>query len=478
MKIGRNQKCPCGSGKKYKHCCAKPEPSFDPVIAATELSLRDRNIILFNEIFDIFKINEGIDWSDIQSTISDDQIRHMYQIVADLWHYKTDIGSLLPKPDNKLRALYQGDIAPELLVRNVFRFSLYADEILVVSPFLNPWGIREEYNPIDNPAQHKVDALKLVFFAIQMAPWIDAGLVNLIPDPSDYDHQLKIRTWKMAEQRIKKDMPTDEDMAPELNRTEEELRSILLASPNEYLIRKMRQYNSDVSEKEIKGALEYVDQLREQSLFMPMQTLDMMGPQLLSLRLGVNLEMALYLCQSTGAFPYTNVKYRWKELQSVKESLPTDAEIWTPLTKAFSDLDFRFLDNINTSFACNMRKENRLEGFRTFLRRMWSTLNNEDDLTKLQSKSRDFADELSDEYHKAKAEWDKIDTDLIKWLGGTISTGIGASGLGAIIDGKLGIAAGASFAIKAVTELVAAKRNRRSFREKVPMSVFIDLNGK
>ena len=21
MKIGRNQPCPCGSGKKYKHCC-------------------------------------------------------------------------------------------------------------------------------------------------------------------------------------------------------------------------------------------------------------------------------------------------------------------------------------------------------------------------------------------------------------------------------------------------------------------------
>lgn len=22
-KIGRNEKCPCGSGKKYKHCCLK-----------------------------------------------------------------------------------------------------------------------------------------------------------------------------------------------------------------------------------------------------------------------------------------------------------------------------------------------------------------------------------------------------------------------------------------------------------------------
>ena len=21
QKVGRNEKCPCGSGKKYKHCC-------------------------------------------------------------------------------------------------------------------------------------------------------------------------------------------------------------------------------------------------------------------------------------------------------------------------------------------------------------------------------------------------------------------------------------------------------------------------
>jgi preprotein translocase subunit SecA len=24
-KVGRNQPCPCGSGKKYKHCCGKIE---------------------------------------------------------------------------------------------------------------------------------------------------------------------------------------------------------------------------------------------------------------------------------------------------------------------------------------------------------------------------------------------------------------------------------------------------------------------
>ena len=29
-KIGRNDACPCGSGKKYKHCCDKPAAPTAP----------------------------------------------------------------------------------------------------------------------------------------------------------------------------------------------------------------------------------------------------------------------------------------------------------------------------------------------------------------------------------------------------------------------------------------------------------------
>jgi hypothetical protein len=38
MKVGRNDPCPCGSGKKYKHCCyAKDSVKHDdPVVEAAE----------------------------------------------------------------------------------------------------------------------------------------------------------------------------------------------------------------------------------------------------------------------------------------------------------------------------------------------------------------------------------------------------------------------------------------------------------
>jgi hypothetical protein len=35
----------------------------------------------------------------------------------------------------------------------------------------------------------------------------------------------------------------------------------------------------------------------------------------------------------------------------------------------------------------------------------------------MDSMARDFRDELKDEYQKARAEWQQIDTDLLKWFG-------------------------------------------------------------
>ena len=42
MKIGRNDPCPCGSGKKYKHCCyAKDSVKHEPEAVAEEQTLNE-----------------------------------------------------------------------------------------------------------------------------------------------------------------------------------------------------------------------------------------------------------------------------------------------------------------------------------------------------------------------------------------------------------------------------------------------------
>jgi hypothetical protein len=86
--------------------------------------------------------------------------------------------------------------------------------------------------------------------------------------------------------------------------------------------------------------------------------------QMISVRSGVNLETALLICSVTGAFPYTNMHFKWRELMEAREQMSETARVWSPLTKAFQTLEFRFLDNVDPRFAQSLREDGRLEGFR------------------------------------------------------------------------------------------------------------------
>jgi hypothetical protein len=92
---------------------------------------------------------------------------------------------------------------------------------------------------------------------------------------------------------------------------------------------------------------------------------DKVGGQLLVGRSGVNTEMSLYISEITGAFPYTSLQMKWRDLLSMGKELSETAKVWSPLTKAFQDVEFKFLNNVDSRFACGLRTDGRLE--------MWSS---------------------------------------------------------------------------------------------------------
>ena len=145
-------------------------------------------------------------------------------------------------------------------------------------------------------------------------------------------------------------------------------------------------------------------------------------------RTGANLEMGMYICQAIGAFPYTNLKFRWNEILSAGGKLDSTAQLWSPLTNAFQQLKFKFLDKVDPRFACSIRQDGRLEGFRSYLRRLWAVVGGEADPSRCDVLARDFGDELTQAFNEAKAEWDAIDRELLKWgvptIGGAIATGL------------------------------------------------------
>ncbi len=140
----------------------------------------------------------------------------------------------------------------------------------------------------------------------------------------------------------------------------------------------------------------------------------------------------------------------------------------SPPRDAFQQLKFKFLDKVDSKFACSIRQEGRLEGFRSFMRHLWNTVGGEPDPSRSEVLARDFRDELTQAFNNAQADWDAIDRELLKWavptLGGAIATGAFSLALPV-----------AGFAVAGVGEIIQAEMKRREFRRKVPMSVFIDL---
>jgi hypothetical protein len=194
--------------------------------------------------------------------------------------------------------------------------------------------------------------------------------------------------------------------------------------------------------------------------------------QLVPLRAGTNLETALMICSVTGAFPYTNMHTKWQEIIEAREQLSETARVWSPLTKAFQGLEFRFLNNVDTRFAQNVREDGRLESFRALLRRIGNDATEITDFASLDTYVRDCKDALAGEYQKAQAEWDKIDESFLKWAG--------TGGIAAFVTGHLlpDVSSLSAATLATLGQLFLRYFRRQQVRKANPMSVFIDLSRK
>ena len=102
--------------------------------------------------------------------------------------------------------------APEVIIQNVCRFGLYADEIFLVDPFDNPNIIGEDSNPVLYPEEWIEETLRMLYQLMAMAPWVDKGFVTFIPNPGEFDRSLLLDTVKLAEKRLRENPITAQDV--------------------------------------------------------------------------------------------------------------------------------------------------------------------------------------------------------------------------------------------------------------------------
>lgn len=403
--------------------------------------------------------------------------RHQAQNLSRQRQGVLSVHRLLPEPGSALRALYLGEYAPEVIIQNVCRFGLYSDEIILINPFDNPNLIAEKFNPLVHPEEWIEETLKVLYQLMAMAPWVEKGFVTFIPNPGDFDRPLLMKTAQLAEQRTKGTPVTDRDVDESI--LKQHMMRKLLACPPDYIADTYREMKPAATDEEVAGLIDYVESERKRDPFLMDGTMDKLPAQFMTTRSGASLEMGMYICQAIGAFPYTNYRYRWNEILGAREQFDSTMETWTPLTKAFQNLDFKFLDSVDPNFALEMRTEQRLGGFRSYLRKVWNAVEGSPDPANADALARDFSDELTQSYQDAKKESSEIDIDLLKWVGGGgVIAGAGAAA-SALTTGGLSLALPtAGFVINSVAQLLQSTMKRRNFRKTVPMSAFIDLERK
>tara|TARA_R110002020_G_scaffold133617_17_gene298140 strand:+ start:1358 stop:3841 length:2484 start_codon:yes stop_codon:yes gene_type:complete len=307
--------CGCGSGKPFKECCKSKPEALRP--AWNEKSIRERNLMLQNAIVNVLELESGKDWVQIRRELTDEKIGKIYELYEGLWPLETDLLALLPKPDGEARAVYTGSIHPSSFTDFALAAHLYFGELIVAHPFVHPGIMRKEMSQTGNPKFYRQEFLKTILFFLNVMPLVELGLINLIPDPCDFDFHLREQMMSMARARDPRFDPKDDRRLQET--LEEDIRRGIMLMPPDAMRRQLRKLKPELSEGEVEAVMRASVRMREDDPLSVLQEGSFEGGkgggQMNMFKLVPNFEMTMYLAQAMGACIVTDSLFRWSEIQ-------------------------------------------------------------------------------------------------------------------------------------------------------------------
>ncbi len=309
-------------------------------------SIRQRNLMLFNAIENVLKLEPGKDWVRVRRDLTDEQISMVYSLYEGLWPRETDILQLLPKPDANARAIYTGPIHPNAIRDFALGASIYFGELIIQHPFLHAGTIKKECSPVENPRAYREEFLKSVIFFLTVFPMVAAGLVNLIPDPCDFDVYLREQMMQMARARSV-GMTADLSKEPRIKRLmEDDRKRFLMSLPRDALRSQLSRASPELDEAKLDETLRYVERIKEDDLLAVLQEDSYAGGekggQYNLMKLAPNFEMAMYLAQAMGACIVTDSAFRWRE---IKKAAGTPYPGLASLARNIQSAEFAFPQN-------------------------------------------------------------------------------------------------------------------------------------
>jgi hypothetical protein len=359
--------CSCGSARLYGACCRELLP--EDRMPSDVYSIRERNLMFIRAVEDILGMNEKKNWNDIRRELSDDQVKRIHIAYASLWPKDTDIVSLLPRPDNRIfRALYVGLVDARTIGISVIAWLRFFDEIYLLNPFVNGLAMRPEYSPIEAPSKYKEQTLKNVALLFSLAPYIQAGIVHLIPDLMELNTSLRNMISNIAQEKRQTMRLSSEDLDLARRLGEDDFKRTIGRLPDAKLRALFRRHDPGLSVQRLDQLVKCFRAQHEEdplALLQPFVPGEAGGQVQISR--GINFELAMFLAQLVGAAIYTSQIMTKKDLNSaagVNDPHVSTGEIHVPLAlKVYSEAS----DVFRTRDSASMRE------FRIALRALWNS---------------------------------------------------------------------------------------------------------
>jgi hypothetical protein len=291
--------------------------------------VRGRNLAFIDKIAEMFLLDSHSQrktLTEYKKAFTATAVRELNEEIARLWPRNTNISRLLQSSRADVSGLYVGDYAPEQLLHAMVRHSIYATKLLIVDPFIHPLSVRDEFSPILNPDQYRSQTLRNANLWFALAPWIEAGLIEVIRTPADFDSRLLWESMKEQEAKFAASaelqkasrISVDEMMAR--HREEWNFRDLVLARPDASLINfldDIAQAEGDVSKEDL---LAFVQQLREEDPdFLEPMDVDENKAQLTIVTSGGGYNVVRLTASLTGSYLVTDLHVRWREIELDRE---------------------------------------------------------------------------------------------------------------------------------------------------------------
>jgi hypothetical protein len=491
MKMGSNDPCPCGSGVKFKKCCKDLRIDWNSILAAgpheqvRHLSIRGKNLRFMQAVLGALQMDrlgqiDGADkYDQFKRAFTPQAVQHIYEALTFLWPNRSDLERVLAKQKQRISGLYIGyyDLLP--VSRGITRHSLYSDAILLIDPFEYPSSSDPDFNALIRPENHRVNAIRATLIWFAVVPWIEAGIVQIIPRPTDFDlvleNQLIGESQKWWENHPDLNKSLDQENLDENGVFEEFYR---LSFPDEQIEQQFLKANPNASATDLARLMAHIRERRKahQYYVEPSESnRQRKRSELIRHSTGANYWMAKLIANQSGCHFITDINARWREIELNRDTANVDSGNWSPFSKAFQSVNFKFLDNVPLNFALEMRNKKRLENMRGFLRKVWR-----DSKAASEFSGENVANltaELTEEIRKAEAEWDQISRDLLNWSA-TTTFPAAAAGIAAVVAG-VGEWLPAASAIAATTTGVAgvvhSEWKRSALLNKDPAGMLLKL---